>query len=68
MMPGDAFSILEACASANERGLRAPKVVTCLHEIVAVAAAQRANISTDHPMYLGSNAGSALSSADLLLF
>jgi acetolactate synthase-1/2/3 large subunit len=38
-MPGDAFSILEACASASERGSRAPKVVTCLHELVAVAAA-----------------------------
>lgn len=38
-MPGDAFSVLEACASAKERGVSAPQVVTCLHEVVAVAAA-----------------------------
>ncbi len=38
-MPGDAFPVLEAIARAQERGLPAPRIATCLHEIVAVAAA-----------------------------
>lgn len=38
-MPGDAFPVLEAIARAEERRLPAPRIATCLHEIVAVAAA-----------------------------
>ncbi|MBV8999380.1 MAG: hypothetical protein JO304_09985, partial [Solirubrobacterales bacterium] len=38
-MPGDAFPVLEAAARLAERGEAAPRIVTCLHEIVAVAAA-----------------------------
>ncbi|MFZ0042432.1 MAG: thiamine pyrophosphate-binding protein, partial [Solirubrobacteraceae bacterium] len=38
-MPGDAFPVLEAAAQAARRGAPAPRIVTCLHEIVAVAAA-----------------------------
>ncbi len=38
-MPGDAFPVLEAVARAHQRGAAAPRIVTCLHEIVAVAAA-----------------------------
>jgi len=38
-MPGDAFPVLEAVARAQAAGLPAPRIVPCLHEIVAVAAA-----------------------------
>ncbi|MBV9416998.1 MAG: hypothetical protein JO363_18585, partial [Solirubrobacterales bacterium] len=38
-MPGDAFPVLEAAARLAERGEASPRIVTCLHEIVAVAAA-----------------------------
>ena len=38
-MPGDAFPVLEAVARAHERGAAAPRIATCLHETVAVAAA-----------------------------
>jgi acetolactate synthase-1/2/3 large subunit len=53
---------------------RDPRTFTALAEFALTAAAevysygQRANISSDHPMYLGTNAGPALSRADLLLF
>jgi acetolactate synthase-1/2/3 large subunit len=38
-MPGDAFPVLESIARAHERRRPAPRIATCLHEIVAVAAA-----------------------------
>lgn len=38
-MPGDAFPVLEAAVRAQERRQPAPRVATCLHEVVAVAAA-----------------------------
>ena len=38
-MPGDAFPILEAVAGAQADGRPAPRIVTCLHETVALAAA-----------------------------
>jgi acetolactate synthase-1/2/3 large subunit len=38
-MPGDAFPVLEAIARAQAAGTPAPRIVTCLHEIVALAAA-----------------------------
>ncbi|MFH5938916.1 thiamine pyrophosphate-binding protein, partial [Clostridium perfringens] len=38
-MPGDAFPVLEAIARAEAAGTPAPRIVTCLHETVALAAA-----------------------------
>lgn len=38
-MPGDAFPVLEAAAKAQAAGDPAPRIVTCLHETVALAAA-----------------------------
>src|SRR3954453_17559756 len=38
-MPGDAFPVLEAAARAEAGGRPTPRTVTCLHEIVALAAA-----------------------------
>jgi acetolactate synthase-1/2/3 large subunit len=38
-MPGDAFPILEAAAKAHAHNEPAPRIVTCLHETVALAAA-----------------------------
>lgn len=39
VMPGDAFPVLEAIACRHAAGEPAPRIVTCLHEIVALAAA-----------------------------
>jgi acetolactate synthase I/II/III large subunit len=39
VMPGDAFPVLEAIARRHTAGEQAPRIVTCLHEIVALAAA-----------------------------
>lgn len=38
-MPGDAFPVLEAVARAEATGAPTPRIVTCLHETVALAAA-----------------------------
>jgi len=39
VMPGDAFPVLEAIARREAAGAACPRVVTCLHEVVALAAA-----------------------------
>lgn len=39
VMPGDAFPVLEAATRMRESGRPAPRIVTCLHEVVALAAA-----------------------------
>jgi acetolactate synthase-1/2/3 large subunit len=39
VMPGDAFPLLEAIAKYSAVGRRAPRVITCLHEITALSAA-----------------------------
>ena len=39
VMPGDAFPVLEAIARRHRDGRAAPRIITCLHETVALAAA-----------------------------
>lgn len=54
-MPGDAFPVLEAAAQAAERGTPTPRIVTCLHEIVAVATTLSGPTTSSGPRPYGRN-------------
>lgn len=49
LMPGDAFPILEAIVGLEGRSRNVPRIVTCPHEIVAVAAAHGHFMLTGQP-------------------